>query len=153
MAPSTFCRADDGMSAVFLQPATPEERSAALQAALACPTYSIHASDRQPGELRAAQEAFPLPVQGCASVSYCGFASERSFGASSYFIRRPQGNILVDAPRWTPLLAQRLGALGGVRFIFLTHRDDVSDHAAWAAHFGATRIIHRLEVSRRQGTE
>ena len=33
-----------------------------------------------------------------------------------------QGNILVDVPRWTPLLAQRLAALGGVRWIFLTHR-------------------------------
>lgn len=64
-----------------------------------------------------------------------------------------QGNILVDVPRWTPLLAQRLQQLGGVRWIFLTHRDDVGAHAAWAKHFGAQRIIHRLEASRRQGTE
>lgn len=63
------------------------------------------------------------------------------------------GNILVDVPRWNPALAKRLEALGGVRWIFLTHEDDVGDHAAWAAHFGATRIIHRRAVSRRQGTE
>jgi glyoxylase-like metal-dependent hydrolase (beta-lactamase superfamily II) len=64
-----------------------------------------------------------------------------------------QGNIMVDVPRWTPLLAQRLEQLGGVRWIFLTHRDDVSDHAQWAAHFGAERIIHRSEANQRQGTE
>lgn len=65
-----------------------------------------------------------------------------------------QGNLLVDVPRWTPLLAQRLQQLGGVRWVFLTHRDDVSDHAAWAAHFPACqRIIHAKEVNRRQGTE
>lgn len=60
----------------------------------------------------------------------------------------------MDVPRWTPLLAQRLQQLGGVRWVFLTHRDDVSDHAAWAAHFPACqRIIHAKEVNRRQGTE
>ena len=64
-----------------------------------------------------------------------------------------QGNVLVDVPRWTPLLARRLEELGGVAWILLTHRDDVSDHAAWAAHFGARRVIHRLEANRRQGTE
>lgn len=65
----------------------------------------------------------------------------------------PQGNILVDVPRWTPLLAQRLQQLGGVRWIFLTHRDDVGDHQAWAEATGAARIIHRSEANRRQGTE
>lgn len=59
----------------------------------------------------------------------------------------------MDVPRWTPLLAQRLAALGGVRWVFLTHRDDVGAHERWAQHFGATRIIHRLEANRRQGTE
>lgn len=53
-------------------------------------SFSIHCRQRQPGELRAAQESFPLPVPGCASVYWCGFAAERSFGATAYFIRRPQ---------------------------------------------------------------
>ena len=44
-------------------------------------------------------------------------------------------------------------AMGGVRFIFLTHRDDVADHAQWAAEFGAQRIIHASECNARQGTE
>jgi hypothetical protein len=64
-----------------------------------------------------------------------------------------QGNVMVDVPRWTPALAQRLRQLGGVRFIFLTHRDDVGDHARWAEALGAQRIIHASEANRRQGTE
>lgn len=59
----------------------------------------------------------------------------------------------MDVPRWSPLLAQRLQQLGGVRWIFLTHRDDVGDHQAWAEATGASRIIHRSEANRRQGTE
>ncbi|KAL4451175.1 hypothetical protein ABPG77_009247 [Micractinium sp. CCAP 211/92] len=152
MAPDTFSRVGD-QSAVTAQPQTPEQRMAAMQALISCPTFSIHCRQRQPGELRAAQESFPLNVPGCSSAYWCGFAAESSFGATSYFIRRPQGNILVDVPRWSPLLAQRLQQLGGVRWIFLTHRDDVGDHQAWAEATGASRIIHRSEANRRQGTD
>lgn len=60
---------------------------------------------------------------------------------------------MVDAPRWNPLLAQRLRELGGVSWIFLTHRDDVGDHALWAQHLGAQRVIHASEANRRQRTE
>ena len=31
-----------------------------------------------------------------AEVSYCGYASEKSFGASSYFVERSDGNLLID---------------------------------------------------------
>ena len=44
--------------------------------------------------------------------------------------------------------------LGGVRYIVLSHRDDVADHAKWAEHFPeAARIIHKLEANSYQGTE
>jgi glyoxylase-like metal-dependent hydrolase (beta-lactamase superfamily II) len=32
------------------------------------------------------------------------------------------------------------------------HRDDVADHAKWAKHFGAKRIIHEAEATAKQGT-
>lgn len=93
-------------------------------------------------------------MPGTRHVYHTGFSDEATFGSAAYFIRRPKGgNMLVDVPRWTPALAQRLAALGGVRWMVLTHRDDVGAHAAWARHFGATRLIHRLEASPRQGTE
>ena len=153
MAPGTFARVA-GKSATVQQPRSAEERAAAMRALLACPTYSIHNIERLRGEVQAASASFPLPLPGCASVFHLGFHSSRSFGAASYFIRRPfGGNILVDTPRWNPRLAQRLEQLGGVAWVFLTHRDDVADHAAWALRYGARRIIHALEASRRQGTE
>ena len=130
-------------------------------------SFSIHARNLAAGELAAARDSFPLRVEGTQSVYRTGHHAEASFGATPYFIRRGAaatagaagedptsgGNILVDVPRWSPALAQRLGRLGGVRWIFLTHCDDVGDHAKWAAHFGAARIIHRLEVDPSQGTE
>ena len=43
--------------------------------------------------------------------------------------------------------------LGGAKYMVLSHRDDVADHAQWAQALGATRIIHRLEANRSQRTE
>lgn len=108
---------------------------------------------QSPEETAQLMSSFPLPIPGCQDVFHCGHHAESTFGGASYFIRRPQGNILVDSPRWTPALAARLEALGGVSIIFLTHRDDVGDHARWAARFGAERVLHRREMNARQGTE
>ena len=36
--------------------------------------------------------------------------------------------------------------------MFLTHRDDVADHARWAQELGVQRIIHKVEANSRQGT-
>src|SRR5207248_899342 len=80
----------------------------------------------------------------------CGYAAESSFGASSYFVRRPQGNVLVDSPRWAGALVKALEAMGGVSLIFLSHQDDVADHQRYAAHFGARRVLHRADL--REGT-
>ena len=43
--------------------------------------------------------------------------------------------------------------MGGVRYIFLTHRDDVADADKYAARFGAERIIHRLELAAQPAAE
>ncbi len=140
LAPATF--GDNGeTSFVQLQPIGPDETRAALRALVACPTGSIGTSER-----RGVSEAvgdFPMPL--APSVFYCGFHSRKSFGGSSYFVKHPAGNWLVDSPRFVEHLARRFAELGGIRYIFLTHRDDVADADKYAARFGATRIIHRLE--------
>jgi len=140
MAPEVFDRAGEH-SRVHRQPATEPERRAAEHALLACPTGSIRTETKH--DLAVARADFPLPVDG--EVFHCGYHSEASFGAASYLIRRPAergGNVLVDSPRWNRGLVERLEALGGVRTLFLTHIDDVADHARFAAHFGATRVMH-----------
>jgi hypothetical protein len=49
--------------------------------------------------------------------------SVHSIACESYLIVRPQhGNVLVDTPRFNPVLAKRLTELGGVKYIFLTHK-------------------------------
>jgi hypothetical protein len=62
---------------------------------------------KEPGELTAAQRDFPLPTV-CENVLYCGFTSEYSFGATSWLVRRPEGNVMMDSPRYHPGLSKRL---------------------------------------------
>src|SRR5215831_12709063 len=143
LAPQSFAESRFGRSFVFQQPNDDEQRHRALMALVACPTASIGAMPK--ADTRRAVEAFPEPISG--EVYFCGYAAESSFGASSYFIRRPRGNVLVDSPRDAGPLMRGLEQLGGVRWMFLTHRDDVADHRAYARRFGCQRILHRDDVS------
>ncbi|MCJ2544150.1 MBL fold metallo-hydrolase [Thermostichus vulcanus] len=147
MAPEVFKEIDD-QSAVYHQPSTASERERALQALLSCPTASIGTLNPPP-EIKTIQASFPLPVSG--NVYHCGYHSERSYGAASYLIQRPQGNVLIDSPRFVAPLVRRLESLGGIRYLYLTHRDDVADHERFQAHFGCERILHVDDISR--GTE
>ena len=79
-------------------------------------------------------------------VYYCGFNSEKSFGANSFFVRHPDGNWLVDSPRYIKQLVEFFERNGGLRYIFLSHEDDVADAGKYAEHFGAKRIIHREDA-------
>lgn len=144
IAPALYARSDrEQQSFVLRQPADGAETHRALMALVACPTASIGTVHKISAS--AAARAFPEPVEG--DVFFCGYAAESSFGASSYFIRRPRGNGLVDSPRAAGPLMQRLERLGGVRWMFLSHRDDVAEHRAYAQRFGCDRILHRHDVS------
>lgn len=137
LAPATFADVD-GMSAVRVQPRAPQELAAALRALVSCPVGAI--GDRERRSVREAVASFPEPIDG--PVFYLGFNARESFGADSYLLEHPAGNWMIDAPRWNAALARALAARGGLRYVFLTHRDDVADAARYAAHFGAQRIIH-----------
>ncbi|MEO0354580.1 MAG: MBL fold metallo-hydrolase [Cyanobacteria bacterium P01_A01_bin.3] len=142
MAPEVFSR-DGSMSAVYHQPNTEAERTAALQALLSCPTASIGTVEK-PVDIQTVQARFPLEIAD--GVYHCGYHSEQSYGAASYFIVRSEGNILVDSPRFTPPLVKRLEKLGGIRYLYLTHRDDVADHQKFHDHFGCDRILHEDDI-------
>jgi len=143
MTPEVFHRTG-GQSAVYHQPATTEERLRAMQALLACPTASIGTVET-PRDIKAAQQSFPVLI--AENVYHCGYHSEKSFGAASYLIQRPQGNVLVDSPRFAPPLIKQLEEMGGIRYLYLTHRDDVADHHKFHQHFDCERILHRDEVT------
>jgi glyoxylase-like metal-dependent hydrolase (beta-lactamase superfamily II) len=99
----------------------------------------------KPQDIIAAQYSFPIPVAD--NIYHCGFHSEHSYGAASYFIQRPEGNILVDSPRFAPPLANKLESMGGIRYMYLTHRDDVADHKKFHDRFGCDRILHQDEIT------
>lgn len=143
IAPDTFTQAGE-QSAVYHQPVTHETEFAALKALVSCPTSSIGALGTH--DTKAAVKAYPELV--AENVFFCGFAAESSYGASSYFIKRESGNILIDSPRFARPLVKQIEAMGGVKFLFLTHRDDVADHEKWAAHFQAERLMHSNDIGR-----
>lgn len=142
IAPEVF-REENGASVVHHQPAGAAEFRRAEMALVTCPTASIGTVEKR--DLSAAVAAFPDPVE--EDVFFCGFASEASFGGSSYLVVRPGGNVLVDSPRFTAPLVRRLEAMGGVRWMFLTHRDDVADHRKFHERFGCDRILHEDDAS------
>ncbi|CAG7886400.1 unnamed protein product [Brassica rapa] len=146
MVPEVFTRVDN-MSAVIKQPTCKEERLNALQALLSCPTGSIR-TETPPTDIGEAQETFPLALDKdkLPGVFHCGFHSKKSFGATSYLILHHEGNILVDSPRYIEKLAGKIEKMGGVRYMFLTHRDDVADHKKWADRFKCARILHSEDV-------
>ncbi len=140
IAPATF--EDAGAhSFVHAQPVTEEERVRALMALVSCPTASIGTRSHQ--DAKPAVARFPELV--AEDVFFNGFTSESSFGASSYFVKRGQGNVLVDSPRAVAPLMKRFEELGGLSLIFLTHQDDVADHAKLHERFSAPRVIHSSE--------
>lgn len=143
LAPSSFEEVGE-YSAVTHQPATELETRQAYRALLACPTGSIGAEHTNQTLLSAAKADFPLPIEG--NVYYCGFNSEKSFGANSFFVQHPGGNWLIDSPRYLKPLVDVFDRMGGLAQIFLTHEDDVADAARYARRFGARRIIHRADV-------
>jgi glyoxylase-like metal-dependent hydrolase (beta-lactamase superfamily II)/ferredoxin len=140
IAPETFT-AEAGQSVVSSQPESETQTHQAQMALVVCPTGSI--GTRKATDLKDAIRSFPIEIE--EGVYFCGFASRYSYGAASYLIVRPEGNILVDSPRFTSSLARGIAELGGISMMFLTHRDDVADHQKFHDHFGCERIIHRAE--------
>ena len=151
IAPASF-RDHGGQSSVYKQPQNPGEQHRAFMALVACPTASIGTTSHR--SARQGVEAFPVHVVD--NVYFCGFTSEASFGAWSYLIVRPKekgGNVLVDSPRFTTPLVKRIENMGGVSLMFLSHRDDIADHAKFAAHFDCPRVMHEGDHAAALGIE
>jgi glyoxylase-like metal-dependent hydrolase (beta-lactamase superfamily II)/ferredoxin len=144
IAPSIYARSSQiEQSYVHRQPGSEAEELRALMALVACPTASIGTVHKT--SARTAAGRFPERIED--EVYYCGFTSTASFGGSSYLVRRPKGNVLVDSPRAAGPLIRRIAEMGGVRRMLLTHRDDVADHARFAEIFRCERVLHEDDVS------
>jgi glyoxylase-like metal-dependent hydrolase (beta-lactamase superfamily II)/ferredoxin len=142
IAPATFHDIGN-QSAVHRQPATEDELLAAQRALISCPTASI--GDLAKRDMHAAVASLPEPV--AEDVYRCGYTSESSFGAISYYLRDPKA--MVDSPRFANPLVKNIDALGGVARMLLTHQDDVADHQKFHERFGCQRVLHRDDVRSR----
>src|SRR5215813_3795554 len=151
IAPKTF--AEDGdYSIVHHQPQSDEEIRRAMMALVACPTASIGTVEHHDAHIGI--DAFPELI--AENVYYCGFNAESSFGAWSYLIVRPEaagGNLLIDSPRFATQLVKKIDAKGGVKGMFLTHKDDVADHFRFAERYACERIMHAADGAHGLGIE
>lgn len=138
LVPDLFAGRPD-QSVVAAQPAGAGDEHRAWLAAEACPTQSIGRWPRAPRPAG----LYPLPVDG--PVFDLGHTSEDSFGATSYLVVRPEGNLLVDSPRLTRTLTGPVDDAGGLAHVLLTHRDDVADAGRWAARYGARVWVHEAD--------
>ncbi len=142
VAPDTFARSDLAGASVVQ---SDEAIVRAGMGLVACPTSSIGTLHKV--DVSLPRERFPEPIDATIDdVAFCGWASKSSYGASSWLVRRSEGNVLVDSPRASRTLLERIRALGGARFMFLTHRDDVADHAYWHEKLGCERVMHSDDV-------
>ena len=143
LAPASFEEVGS-FSAVTRQPIDHGPVQQAYQALLACPVGAIGTEQSDKVRMQDAMASFPLHLED--GVYYCGFNSEKSFGANSFFVEHPDGNWLIDSPRYLKHLVEALEQKGGIAYVFLTHKDDVADAEKYAAYFGAKRIIHRADA-------
>ncbi|TYG35917.1 hypothetical protein ES288_D13G022200v1 [Gossypium darwinii] len=139
-----FTRAG-GMSAVYKQPTCKQDRLKALQALLSCPTNSIR-TEVPPPDILEAQKTFPIPIdeKKLPVTPYCTFILE-------YRLTDCIANMIIfsgclSLPKFTERLARKIEELGGVCYMFLTHKDDVADHGKWSKRFSCNRILHSGDV-------
>ena len=152
LAPGIFARIDSA-SAVSAQPASPEDEEAALSALYACPTHAIGWESKTgllkpelPAKVRTSFPRLLLTTSQGSEIYYCGYHSEKSFGAASYLIKTTETSILVDCPRFVPVLVRNIHDLGGIDLHYFTHRDDVADEALFHREFVTDRVIHKEEA-------
>jgi glyoxylase-like metal-dependent hydrolase (beta-lactamase superfamily II) len=138
---------------VLRQPRNKEEFLKARTAAAACPFGAIRlerpSARLPPGELGSPWRDWPRRLED--NVWIVGQPSPKNFGALSYFIELPGGGVLVDPPKPGEELFRWLEEHGGVRWLFLTHRDHTQHHAEFAARFpGCRRVLGAADVNLRE---
>jgi glyoxylase-like metal-dependent hydrolase (beta-lactamase superfamily II) len=126
----------DGKSVFARQPETEDDTRAAWRAVLLCPTASVG----KEGHREQPPGLFPQELE--PGIYRCGYNARSSFGAHSYFIRRTEGNVLIDSPRYVGKLVEAFERMGGLTDVLLSHQDDVADADKYADRFSARVWIH-----------
>lgn len=130
---------EDELSYIKKQPKSEEELYDAYLALHTCPVHAIGVKEDKDSSRQFLKN---LPLHLEEGVYFCSYNSPKSYGANSYFIKREKGNILVDSPRFDKRLVSKLEQLGGIEYVYLTHKDDVADYQKFKEHFDAKVIYH-----------
>jgi ferredoxin len=152
MCPKVFEK-KNFFTTVERQPETTEEKIAAYQALVTCPTGAIKVKVEE-SIIREAIKSLPKEIDPISipGVYHTGFHSPESYSCIPYFIKREAGNILIDCPRYNEYLAENIKSLGGIHTLIVTHTDDAPHHKIWKEVFpDMIRVIHMLDVD--QDTE
>jgi len=144
---------DEGAyTGVLRHPQNLQEYKLARTAAASCPFGAIRLSRPSAG-LPKGEPGPPWkdwPRQLEDNVWVVGIPSKDSICALPYFIELPGGGILIDVPQPNEELFRWLTAHGGVKYMFLTHRDHVQHHAEFAKRFpNCRRILGAADVNHR----
>src|SRR5262245_48966220 len=116
---------EGSFTGVLRQPQSKADLEAARTAVAACPFGAIRL---QPAKSRTRRiepgspwSSFPRRIED--HVWVLGHASQKNFGGLAYFIELEGGGVLIDTPKPSEELLRWLSEHGGVRWLFLTHRD------------------------------
>ncbi len=86
------------------------------------------------------------PLRAVVAGVFAFPPNRETLGGTAYFIQQPEGNILVDCPAWTEAIATTLQTHGGVRWLFLTHRDAIAQVKAIQRDTSCEVIIQEQEA-------
>jgi glyoxylase-like metal-dependent hydrolase (beta-lactamase superfamily II)/ferredoxin len=139
VAPDLIGAASDGRQFVFVrQPVSAADVVLAQHAAEICPVRSI-------GTESGLRWVRHHPVEVAPGVWRTGYNAQETAGGNAFVVPRPDGGLLIDAPRSTQRLHADIERLGGIDAILLTHRDDVGDAEQYASAFAADVVIHERD--------
>ncbi|OAB63438.1 MBL fold metallo-hydrolase [Leptolyngbya valderiana BDU 20041] len=69
-----------------------------------------------------------------------------TLGGTAYFIVENDGNILIDAPPWNEETQAFVRDRGGVRSLFVTHRDSIGKAQQIQTDTGCAIVVHEREA-------
>jgi glyoxylase-like metal-dependent hydrolase (beta-lactamase superfamily II) len=71
--------------------------------------------------------------------------SPSTYGGKGFLVTGPKYNLLVDTPAFTPRVVEAIRAAGGLRYVFLSHRDEIGELDRIHQAVGGAVIMHRSE--------
>lgn len=72
--------------------------------------------------------------------------SPSTFDGKGFLVTGPKYNLLVDTPACTPQVIDAIRRAGGLRYLFLSHRDEIGEIEELHQAVGGAVIMHRSEA-------